>query len=89
MDFQLEDKQDAEIEKLKYYHEICNNALNEFSNNHPYQLAAYKKRKSIIRKLLPSAFRRGVGGEVLSFVNYKKYSINLLHAKTQICRFQT
>ncbi|MCX6293960.1 MAG: hypothetical protein NT127_06670 [Sphingobacteriales bacterium] len=47
MDFQLEDKQDAEIEKLKYYHEICNDALNEFSNNHPYQLAAYEKEKII------------------------------------------
>lgn len=47
MDFQLEDKQDAEIEKLKYYHEICNDALNEFSNNHPYQLAAYEKEKIV------------------------------------------
>ena len=45
MDFQLEDKQDAEIEKLKYYHEICNDALNEFSNNHPYHLATYEKEK--------------------------------------------
>jgi hypothetical protein len=47
MDFQLEDKQDAEIEKLKYYHEICNDALNEFSNNHPYQLATYEKEKIV------------------------------------------
>ena len=47
MDFQLEDKQDAEIEKLKYYHEICNDALNEFSNNHPYQLAEYEKEKIV------------------------------------------
>jgi hypothetical protein len=47
MDFQLEDKQDAEIEKLKYYHEICNDALNEFSNNHPFQLAEYEKEKIV------------------------------------------
>jgi len=47
MDFQLEDKQEAEIEKLKYYHEICNDALNEFSNNHPYQLATYEKEKIV------------------------------------------
>ena len=47
MDFKLEDKQDAEIEKLKYYHEICNDALNEFSNNHPYQLATYEKEKIV------------------------------------------
>ena len=47
MDFQLEDKQDAEIEKLKYYNEICNDALNEFSNNHPYQLATYEKEKIV------------------------------------------
>ena len=47
MNFQLEDKQDAEIEKLKYYHEICNDALNEFSNNHPYQLATYEKEKIV------------------------------------------
>ncbi len=47
MDFQLEDKQDAEIEKLKYYHEICNDALNEFSTNHPYQLAEYEKDKIV------------------------------------------
>lgn len=47
MDFQLEDKQDAEIEKLKYYHEICNDALNEFSNSHPYQLATYEKEKIV------------------------------------------
>jgi hypothetical protein len=47
MDFQLEDKQEAEIEKLKYYHEICNDALNEFSNNHPYQLATYEREKIV------------------------------------------
>lgn len=47
MDFQLEDKQDGEIEKLKYYNEICNDALNEFSNNHPYQLATYEKEKIV------------------------------------------
>ena len=47
MDFQLEDKQDAEIEKLKYYNEICNDALKEFSNNHPYQLASYEKDKIV------------------------------------------
>ena len=47
MDFQLEDKQDAEIEKLKYYNEICNDALNEFSTNHPYQLAEYEKEKIV------------------------------------------
>ena len=47
MDFQLEDKQEAEIEKLKYYHEICKDALNEFSNNHPYQLASYEKEKIV------------------------------------------
>jgi hypothetical protein len=47
MDFQLEDKQDAAIEKLKYYHEICNDALNEFSNNHHYQLATYEKEKIV------------------------------------------
>ena len=47
MNFQLEDKQDAEIEKLKYFFEICNDALNEFSNNHPYQLAIYEKEKIV------------------------------------------
>jgi hypothetical protein len=47
MDSQLEDKQDAEIEKLKYYQKICNDALNEFSSNHTYQLASYEKEKII------------------------------------------
>jgi hypothetical protein len=56
MDFQLEDKQEAEIEKLKYYHEICNDALNEFSNNHPYQLATYEKEKivDLLKRLFTS-----------------------------------
>lgn len=48
MNFQLEDKQDAEIAKLSYYLNICNDALNEFSANHPYQLAAYEKEKIIL-----------------------------------------
>ena len=47
MNFQLEDKQDAEIAKLSYYFNICNDALNDFSVNHPYQLAAYEKEKII------------------------------------------
>jgi hypothetical protein len=44
MDFQLEDKQDTEIEKIKYFFEICNDALNEFSNNHPYQLIGHTRK---------------------------------------------
>jgi hypothetical protein len=45
MDFQLEDKQAAEIEKLTFYRAICNDALAEFTANHPYQLAEYEKEK--------------------------------------------
>jgi hypothetical protein len=48
MDFQLEDRQDAGIEKLRYYHQICNDALNDFSTNHPYQLAEYEKEKIVV-----------------------------------------
>jgi hypothetical protein len=48
MDFQLEDKLDAEIEKLRYYNQICNDALNDFSINHPYQLAEYEKQKIVV-----------------------------------------
>jgi hypothetical protein len=48
MDFNIEDKQDSEIEKLKYYHQICNDALNNFSVNHAYQLADYEKEKIMI-----------------------------------------
>jgi len=48
MDFNVEDKQDSEIEKLKYYHQICTDALNNFSANHPYQLAVYEKEKIMI-----------------------------------------
>ena len=47
MNFQLEDKQDAELNRLNYYFNICNDALNDFSANHPYQLAAYEKEKMI------------------------------------------
>jgi hypothetical protein len=28
-------------------HEICNDTLNEFSNNHPYQLTTYEKEKIV------------------------------------------
>jgi hypothetical protein len=53
MDFQLEDKKDLEIEKLIYYYKICKNALYEFSNNHPYQLAEYENEKiNIVLKRL-------------------------------------
>jgi hypothetical protein len=48
MNFQLEDKQNAEIEKLSYYYKICNDALCDFSTNHPYQLADYEKEKITI-----------------------------------------
>jgi len=47
MNFQLEDKQDAEINRLNYYFNICNDALNDYSANHPYQLAEYEKAKII------------------------------------------
>lgn len=47
MNFRLEDKQSAELEKLKYYQLICRDALNEFSANHPYQLADYEKEKIV------------------------------------------
>lgn len=58
MDFLLEDKQDAEIEKLRYYYQICNDALNDFSNNHPYQLAEYEKEKIVV------ILRRLFNGEI-------------------------
>lgn len=48
MNFNLEEKQESEIEKLNYYHQICNDALNNFSANYPYQLAVYEKEKIII-----------------------------------------
>ena len=43
MDFNLEDKQEIEIEKLNYYYQICNDALSDFTANHHYQLAAFEK----------------------------------------------
>ena len=47
MDFKLEDKLVAELDKLKYYQLVCMDALNEFSANHPYQLADYEKENII------------------------------------------
>jgi hypothetical protein len=47
MDFKLEDKQIAELEKLKYYQLVCMDVLNEFSANHSYQLADYEKENII------------------------------------------
>ncbi len=54
MDFNIEDKQEIEIEKLKYYYQICNDALSDFSANHPYQLAAFEKDN--IAKVLDRLF---------------------------------
>lgn len=48
MNFQLQDKQDAEIAKLSYYFNLCNDALNDFSTNNPYQLADYEKENVIV-----------------------------------------
>ena len=47
MDFKLEDKQAAELDKLKYYQMVCMDALNEFSANNSYQLADYEKENII------------------------------------------
>ena len=48
MDYNLEDKQEAELDKLKYYQQLCNEALDDFSANKPYQLPAFEKEKILI-----------------------------------------
>ena len=47
MDDALEHKQEIEIEKLKYYYQICNDALSKFSANNPYQLTAFEKENIV------------------------------------------
>lgn len=59
MDFKLEDKLVAELDKLNYYQLVCMDVLNEFSANHSYQLADYEKENII--KVIKRLFEGDVG----------------------------
>ena len=48
MDAHLEDKLNTEIEKLHFYLQTCQDALNDHSANHPYRLAEYEKEKIMV-----------------------------------------
>jgi hypothetical protein len=48
MDAHLEDKLNAEIEKLNFYLQTCRDGLNDHSAHHPYRLAEYEKEKIMV-----------------------------------------
>ena len=43
--FNMTDETQAELNRLNTYHQICLDALNEFSANNPFKLPAYEKEK--------------------------------------------
>jgi hypothetical protein len=68
MDFKLEDKQVAELDKLNYYQLVCMDVLNEFFANHSYQLADYEKENII--KVIKRLFEGEVGFLERSPIDY-------------------